>query len=93
MANSTIKHSNAWKSFTFLNFGVSVSMMGAGIFLLPLDLAVKGFLFMGSLMMLQSAITLTKTMRDEQEADQLLNKIEDAKTEKLLMDISGKQAT
>jgi hypothetical protein len=31
---------------------------------------------------------LTKTIRDNVEAEKLLNRIEDAKTERLLMDVS-----
>ncbi|PZR81786.1 MAG: hypothetical protein DLM68_17125 [Hyphomicrobiales bacterium] len=35
-----------------------------------------------------SCITLTKTVRDNQEALRLVNRIEDAKTERLLMDVA-----
>ena len=35
----------------------------------------------------QSCITLTKTIRDVQESAKLVNRIEDAKTERLLMEI------
>jgi hypothetical protein len=36
----------------------------------------------------QSCISVTKTLRDNEEANKLLNRIEDAKTERLLMDVS-----
>ncbi|MGF4382257.1 YiaA/YiaB family inner membrane protein [Klebsiella pneumoniae] len=48
---------------------------------------MKGYLGMGVALLLQSAITLTKTMRDVHEADRLVNRLEDAKTERLLMDV------
>ena len=38
-------------------------------------------------MPVQSCITLTKTIRDVQESTRLVNRIEDAKTEHLLMEI------
>jgi hypothetical protein len=36
-------------------------------------------------MLVSSSISVTKTIRDVQEASRLLNKIEDAKAEQLLM--------
>jgi hypothetical protein len=55
------------------------------VFFLPLDVWIKGYLLMGIAMLLSSAISVTKTIRDVQESARLLNKIEDAKTEQLLM--------
>lgn len=45
---------------------------------------------MGVLMLVQTSITMTKTVRDMHEAAKLVNRIEDARTERLLMDTSGK---
>lgn len=92
MSDAAIKHSPAWVNFTLLNFAVSTGMMSLGIFFLKLDMATKGFLIMATLMIIQSAITLTKTLRDNQEAGKLVSKIEDAKTEKLLMEINRGEA-
>ncbi|MEM8793961.1 MAG: YiaA/YiaB family inner membrane protein [Pseudomonadota bacterium] len=92
MTEPNIQNTAAWKTFTIANFGISMAMMGIGIFFLPLDLATKGFLTMATLMIVQSAITVTKTIRDEQESKRLVHRIEDAKTEKLLMDIGRKEA-
>lgn len=63
-------------------------MVGLGIWFLPADLSIKGYLLMGFLMLTQSCITMTKTMRDVHESDRLVNRIEDAKTERLLMEVS-----
>jgi hypothetical protein len=63
-------------------------MVGLGIFLLPLDLAIKGYLAMGFLLLVQSCITMTKTMRDNHEGSRLVNRLEDAKAERLLMEVS-----
>jgi hypothetical protein len=42
-------------------------------------------------MLIQSCITLTKTIRDNDEAGKLVNRIEDAKTERLLRESVGGQ--
>jgi len=81
-------HSAAWVTFTYISFAASCFMVGIGIWLLPLDLAIKGYLTMGFLMLVQSCITMTKTMRDMHESDRLVNRLEDAKAERLLMEVS-----
>jgi hypothetical protein len=84
-------HSSAWLTFTYASFLASAGMVAAGILFLPLDLWAKGYLAMGALMLTQSCITLTKTLRDNVEAEKLVNRIEDARTERLLMEV-GKPA-
>ena len=85
--NPNTQHSAAWVTFTYLSFAASCFMVGIGIWLLPLDLSIKGYLTMGFLMLIQSCITMTKTMRDQHESGKLVNRIEDAKTERLLMEV------
>jgi hypothetical protein len=86
--NHTAQHSPAWVTFTYISFGASAFMVGLGIWLLPLDFSMKGYLTMGFLMLTQSCITLTKTMRDMHESGRLVNRIEDAKAERILMDFN-----
>ena len=62
-------------------------MLVLGIAVLPIDLWMRAFLFMGMLMLVQSSITMTKTQRDRHESARMVNRIEDARTEKLLMDV------
>jgi hypothetical protein len=92
MNPTTQSHSPAWVTFTYVSFGASAFMVGIGIFLLPLDLSIKGYLAMGFLMLVQSCITMTKTMRDIQESNRLVNRIEDAKAERLLMEVDRRAA-
>lgn len=47
---------------------------------------MKGYLTMGIVMLIQTCITLTKTVRDNHESSRLVNRIEDAKAERLLME-------
>jgi hypothetical protein len=81
-------HSTAWVAFTYISFAVSLFMVAVGIFFLPLDPWVKGYLAMGVVLLIQSCVTLTKTMRDMHEGDRLVNRLEDAKAERILMDFS-----
>ena len=80
-------HSGAWVTFTYASFIAAAGMVAAGILFLPLDLWAKGYLAMGVIMLVQSCITLTKTLRDNHEATKFLNRIEDARTERLLMEV------
>jgi hypothetical protein len=87
MRNNNPNHSSAWVSFTYVSFGVALFLVAAGIFFMPVDIWIKGYLGMGVALLLQSSVTLTKTLRDVHEGDKLVNRIEDARTEKLLMDV------
>ena len=81
-------HSNAWVTFTYVSFAASAFMVAIGVFYLPIDLWMKGYLTMGIVMLIQSCVTLTKTVRDVHESSRLVNRIEDAKAERLLMEVS-----
>ena len=77
-------HSSAWVSFTYISFTASLAMVALGILFLPVDLATRGYMAIGMLMLVQSSITVTKTMRDRHEGTRLHNRIEDARVEELL---------
>jgi hypothetical protein len=80
-------HSQSWVTFTYASFLTSLAMVVAGILFMPLDTWIKGYFAMGVVMLVQSCITVTKTVRDMHEGRRLMNRIEDAKTERLLMGI------
>jgi len=82
MNNPVLHHSHSWIVFTYVSFAAALAMV---------DLAMKGYLAMGVIMLIQSCITLTKTIRDNDEAAKLVNRLEDAKTERLLMDVAKGQ--
>ena len=89
MNNETYKpvNSDAWTLFTIVSFGISAAMMAGGIYFLEASFAAKGFYAMSAIMLVHTSITITKTLRDTEESRRMVNKIENAKTEKLLMDI------
>jgi hypothetical protein len=87
-----IRHSPAWVTFTYVSFAGALGMVGIGIVFAPIDIWMKGYFAMGTLMLVQSCITVTKTIRDVQENAKLVNRIEEAKAERLLMEMDrGKE--
>ena len=87
MNTPVLHHSQSWIVFTYVSFVAALTMVVGGIVLMPLDLAMKGYLAMGVVMLIQCCITLTKTIRDNDEASKLVSRLEDAKTKRLLMDV------
>ena len=81
-------HSSAWVTFTYASFAGSAFLVAVGVYFLPVDLWIKGYLSMGIVMLIQSCVTLTKTVRDMHESSRLVNRIEDAKAERILMDFN-----
>lgn len=92
MNPQAVQHSSSWVAFTYASFIGSVIMVAAGILFMPADFWMKGYLAMGIVMLIQSCVTVTKTIRDVHESGKLVNRIEDAKAERLLMGIErGKE--
>ncbi len=92
MSQMSIKHSSNWVNFTIVSFVVAAAMMAGGIFFMDAGFAAKGFYAMAAIMLVHTSITITKTLRDNDENKRFINRIEDAKTEKLLMDINRPEA-
>ncbi|MGY2048185.1 YiaA/YiaB family inner membrane protein [Methylobacterium sp. JK268] len=87
-AQPVTQHTSAWVAFTYASFIGAATMVGGGILFLPLDLWIKGYLMMGVIMLVQSCVTLVKTVRDVHEGRRMVNRIEDARAERLLMEMS-----
>ncbi len=51
-------------SFTYASFAGSVAMVALGIVFMPIDIWLKGYFAMGTVMLIQSCVTMTKTVRD-----------------------------
>lgn len=81
-------HTSSWTTFAYASFGSAATMTAIGIWALPADLWVKGYLAMAMVFLVGACFTLAKTLRDDHEAKRLANRIEDAKTEKLLMEMN-----
>ncbi|WP_020410768.1 YiaA/YiaB family inner membrane protein [Hahella ganghwensis] len=77
-------NSKGWLFYVKASFVVALVAVGAGIFLMPTDLLVKGYFGISTLFLVSSTITLSKTMRDEHEAQRLLHRLSEAKTNQIL---------
>jgi hypothetical protein len=75
---------NAWVTFSYVSLAGSLLMVGGGIAYLPLDWWVRGYFAMGLVMVIQSCFTVSKNVRDLHEAGRMFNRIQEARTEKLL---------
>lgn len=64
-------HSSTWINFVYGAFFGALLLVGVGIFFLPVDLWARGYLAMGAVMLVMTSIIMTKTIRDNQEADRL----------------------
>jgi hypothetical protein len=54
---------------------------------------IQGFLAMGTLYLVASTFTFAKTVRDEFEGQKLINKLAEARAEKLLKEYERESAT
>ncbi|EMF29242.1 hypothetical protein H114_09591 [Streptomyces gancidicus BKS 13-15] len=66
------------------SFGVALGATAVGIYNLETDAWVRGFLSIAVLYLVTSAFTLAKVIRDRQEAGQIVNRVDQARLEKLL---------
>lgn len=82
--NTPSNHTAAWVAQTWLSFVVSISATAIGIVYLPTDTWLKGYLGMGLLFSVGSTVSLSKTIRDQEEAKRMLSRIDEAKLERLL---------
>ncbi len=77
-------HSTGWIVQTYVSFAVSLTALGVGIAYLDVDDWVRAFLALSSLYAISSSISLSKTVRDQHEARQVVARVDEAKLEKLL---------
>ena len=74
----------AWMFQVWASFTIAIGATAIGIAYLPLDAWLRAFLGMGLMFSVGSAFSLAKTLRDNHEAKRLLNRLSEAKTEKII---------
>ena len=77
-------HSNSWNFLVWAGFVISFGATIVGLTVAPLNIWIKAFLGMGVFFITVSCFTLAKTLRDQHEQRKLVNRGNEAKTEKLL---------
>lgn len=86
MENHPTVDTPAWIFQVWIAFALSLTAMGFGIVYLPVEPWVRAFMGIGVFFVVSSAFTLAKTIRDNQEARRLINRVKNAKAEKLIRD-------
>ena len=91
MSTYLIESSNtkAFYNMAWIAFAISSIGMLLGLYYMDADLATKGYLAMTFLFCITSCFTVAKVVRDKHESDRLINKVENAKTEKLINEYAG----
>jgi hypothetical protein len=86
MADNEIKprHTSAFHAQAVISFGVSVAAVGIAIAYLPASAWVRAFLALGMLYLVTSSFTLAKCVRDRQEVNSVLGRVDEAKLERFL---------
>ena len=74
----------AWIFQCWASFSIALLCTIGGVFYLPTDNWVKGFLGMGIMFLVGSTFSLAKTLRDNHEARKTINRMRSAKAEKLI---------
>lgn len=84
--------SKAWRMYAYSSFGISLGMMVLGVLAIPGEVWMKGFFLLGTFFLVGSCFTLSKALRDQHEAENLVHKLESAKAERILReyDSSGR---
>ncbi|MEU8528758.1 MULTISPECIES: YiaA/YiaB family inner membrane protein [Streptomyces] len=88
MSDTPIKQQNtaAYYMQAVISFGIALGAVGLGILNLDADVWVRAFLGIAVLYLTTSAFTLSKVVRDRQEAGQIVSRVDQARLEKLLAD-------
>jgi hypothetical protein len=74
----------AWIFFVWTSFSLALLLMTLGIWYAPVNLWIKGYLTMGLFFTVGASFTLSKTVRDNHEAQRMISRVVDAKTEQIL---------
>jgi hypothetical protein len=94
LRNEDVKRDTpAWIFQVWASFVLSVGTTAIGIVQLPLDPWIRAFFGMGLLFSVGSALTLAKTLRDNHEAKRLLNRLSEAKAEKIIREFEVGDST
>lgn len=82
--DSTRLDSPSWILFVKISFVCALGGMMFGVAIMPVEIWMRGYMILGTLFLTGSTFTLAKTLRDQFEAGKLINKLAQARTEKLL---------
>ena len=80
-------NTTAWRFQVWLSFLLSFGMSIVGVLMLPdAGFWIKGFMIMGLIFTVGSSFSLAKTIRDDHESQKIINRVNEAKTAKILQE-------
>ena len=82
--SSTPKNTNAFFLQAGISFAVALLTMIFAIFYLPVDGWIRAFLGLGTMFLTTSSFTLAKCVRDAQEDQYVVSRLDQARVDKLL---------
>ena len=82
--DTTAKNTTAFAAQAAISFGASLFAMLVAVYFMEADPWVKGFLALGTLYLTTSTFTLAKVVRDMQEDNTVVHRLDAARLEKIL---------
>lgn len=80
------KNTTAFFAQSALAFGVALFAMLGAVYFLPADPWVKAFLGLGTLFLVTSSFSLAKCIRDAQEDNSVISRVDRARLDKILLE-------
>ena len=80
------KTTNAFYAQAGISFGLALRSMVVAVLYLPVDPWIRAFLALGTLYLTTSTFTLAKCVRDAQETSSVVNRLDQARVDKILAD-------
>ena len=74
----------AWRMQVWIAFALALFLTTVGIWFLPVDPWIKGYLGLGLYFTVSSCFTLAKTIRDAHETEKISHRLSEAKAERML---------
>ena len=78
------KNTNAFYLQAGISFGIALLTMIFAVIYLPVEPWIRAFLGLGTLYLTTSAFTLAKCVRDAQETQSVVSRLDQARVDKLL---------
>ncbi len=78
------KNTNAFFVQAAISFGVALLTMVVAVLYLPVDPWIRAFLGLGTMYLTTSAFTLAKCVRDSQENQYVVSRLDQARVDKIL---------
>lgn len=82
--SSTAKNTTAFAAQAAISFGAALFALLVAIYFMDTDPWIKGFLALGTLYLTTSTFTLAKVVRDMQEDNNTVHRLDQARVDKLL---------